>query len=129
MAGIKVEGLPDMTSAFNKLAAIDEFKDATDEAAEYVYSRARRLIPRLTGAAVNSLDVQNGSVTAGGSKAPYFGWLDFGGSVGPNESVTRPFMQRGRYIWGTMAESQKEILAVAEKAMVTGVEKTGLEVT
>lgn len=51
-------------------------------------------------------------IVAGGQSAPYYPWLDFGGSVGRGHvagqggsgAIKRPFIPAGRYIYPTIAE-------------------------
>jgi hypothetical protein len=48
-------------------------------------------------------------VRAGGKRFPYFPWLDFGGSVGPQKSNHRPFIKRGRYVWAAFADNRERV--------------------
>lgn len=126
---VKVKGLTDLTAAFNNITSIEkDMPEILNGAAEYVYARARRLIPKLRGNALRSLNIRKNTIEAGGAQAPYFGWLDFGGRVGINNSVNRPFMRRGRYIYGVISDSQREIQNIAEKGLKDSIEKSGLEV-
>jgi hypothetical protein len=104
-----------------------------NSAAEIVVTRTRPKIPRRTGAAAASLKVSSSQrearVAAGGRKAPYYPWLDFGGSVGPGDSVHRPFFTEGRYIYPTVRQHHEEI----QKVMATGLsdlaQSAGLVIT
>lgn len=104
-----------------------------NSSAEIVVTKTRPKIPRRTGAAAASLKVSSSQtearVAAGGRKAPYYPWLDFGGNVGPNDSVSRPFFTEGRYIYPTVRENNQEI----QKTMSTGIsalaQESGLVVT
>lgn len=66
-------------------------------------------------------------ITAGGNKYPYYPWLDFGGKVGPNRSVSRPFLSDGRYIWHSYATKRTEVLAELEKGLSQLIKDVGLE--
>jgi hypothetical protein len=68
-------------------------------------------------------------VAAGGSKAPYYPWLDFGGRTGPNRSVERAFISEGRYIYPTVRERQDEIADAGQAALTELAREAGLEVT
>ena len=101
--------------------------------AELVVTKARPKIQTRTGRAAASLKVSSSQrearVAAGGRKAPYYPWLDFGGNVGPNDSVSRPFYTEGRYIYPTVRENSDEI----QKTMAAGIselaQSAGLVVT
>lgn len=102
-----------------------------NDAANVVVDKARPLIPRLTGAAAGSLKAKStrtaARVSAGGRKVPYYGWLDFGGRVGRHNSVSRPFMKEGRYIWKTFSEERTKVQDVMEKGLKQLAERAGLE--
>lgn len=106
---------------------------ALNQVAQVVVDGARPLIPSVSGAARGSVRAASSQtaarVAAGGAKAPYYPWLDFGGSVGRNRSVKRPFYKEGRYIFVTVAKSQDAIQramldAVAELGRSNGIEVT-----
>lgn len=67
-------------------------------------------------------------VTGGGSRFPYFGWLDFGGRVGINDSVFRPFLKTGRYIWRSYADSALRVRLIMRDELADGARRSGLEV-
>jgi hypothetical protein len=60
-------------------------------------------VPRRTGRAGGTIKAAStrteARVSEGGARAPYMPWLDFGGRVGRKNSVKRPFLKEGRYIW------------------------------
>lgn len=63
-------------------------------------------------------------VLAGGksSAAPYFGWLDFGGTLknrgpGRNQTIVRPIIKRGRYVYPGILETQNRLVEAAGKAV------------
>lgn len=101
--------------------------------AEMVAGRIRGKVPRRTGAAASSVTTRAGSTGAGiafgGSKAPYFPWLDFGGSVGrghrPGSAWSGAIRREwegiprgsGRYVYPTIAESKGDIGAAADEAI------------
>jgi hypothetical protein len=65
----------------------------------------------------------------GGSKAPYYPWLDFGGRVGRRHATVRPFLEHGRYIYNAYFRSRGEFEKALEGALVDVAERAGLEVT
>lgn len=81
-----------------------ELRKVLKETAEIVASDARMDIPVLTGKAKKSLKAGTSgaaSVIRGGQKTvPYYGWLDFGGTIQPKGTpITRAVPGRGRYIY------------------------------
>ncbi len=85
-----------------------EIRKILRDAADVVAAEARANMPALTGNARAS--VKGGSsgpyaVVKGGTnkKVPYYGWLDFGGTIRPNQQIDRPFIGDGRYIYPAIA--------------------------
>jgi hypothetical protein len=102
-------------------------------AAELVVARARPKVPTRTGAARASLKARSsqreGRVAAGGRKAPYYPWLDFGGTTGRGGTAKRPFYTEGRYIYPTVRENTAEIQQIMSDGVVELAAAAGLEVT
>jgi hypothetical protein len=87
--------LPEMTR---------EMKAAADAA---VVPAARSRINSRSGQAAGSLRATSRGnkgifIVGGGARAPYYPWLDFGGTLRPvgarRNTQVRPFIRRGRYI-------------------------------
>lgn len=103
-------------------AAAPALDVAVERIAEDVLSAARRKVPRgRSGAARASLKVMGSSGTetlsAGGRKAPYFGWLDFGGRTGARGGRgRRPYKRGGRYIYPALASLDTTITRHLEAA-------------
>lgn len=102
---IQVTGLRELNKA---LKAMDtnlpkKTRVALNESADLVISGARPPVPRRSGRASNSLRAASTRtavrVTAGGTRAKYYPWLDFGGKVGRGRSVSRPWKKEGRYLY------------------------------
>lgn len=115
---IKVDGLRE----FNRgLRSLDKdlpkgLRLAGNEAARIVVGAAKPRVPvgpGKGGHAASSIKAAStrtaARVSAGGKKYPYYPWLDFGGRVGPNKSVRRPFLKQGRYIWAAFDDHRDEI--------------------
>ncbi len=105
--------------------------DAQREVAQIVTRQAIPKIPSLTGNARGSVvitETGKGVNITAGVGVPYFGWLDFGGSVGPNKSVKRPYLRTGRYIWRSFADNRTVIMEKMEKAIAIGFENEGIKV-
>jgi hypothetical protein len=103
-----------------------------NEVAQIVVNVARRRIPVVTGAARNSVRVASTGtkvrVQAGGSRAPYYPWLDYGGRVGRNRSVARPWDPGGRYLYPAYGSQRANILALLDKRVTALIEAKGLAV-
>lgn len=107
---------------------------ALNEAADVVVSDARPRVPRRSGRAQRSIKAKSTRtkvrVSGGGSKAPYYPWLDFGGRVGPAGSIERPFIKDGRYIYRAYfdASVRNRFSEVLEKSLIKVAESAGVEV-
>lgn len=130
---VEVTGIADLQKA---LRQID--KDLPKElaaglagAAEIVADEARPMVPRRSGAAAGSIKVkkqQRGAALAvGGTAAPYFPWLDFGGAVGRNKSVRRPFIKTGRYIYPALKKKDKQVRARVDEVLEQMAKKAGFD--
>lgn len=132
---IEVTGLRELRT---QLKAMDadlpkQVKVALNAAAELVISYAKPKIPKRSGAAAASLKARSGQldarIAAGGRRAPYYPWLDFGGKVGRADSVDRPFYTEGRYIYVGLRENRAEITEVMAKGLTELAAGAGFEVT
>lgn len=76
---------------------------AFNKASQVVVDEAKPDVVSDSGAAANSVRAQStqtaSRVSGGSGKAPYYGWLDFGGRVGKYKQISRPYKQDGRYIY------------------------------
>lgn len=135
MSDIRADGLDvvarALTAAEQHLP--DVVREATGAAAELLASRVRPKVPHRTGAAASSVRTEPGPVSAvvaaGGSRAPYFGWLDFGGRVGRKKATLRPYTSTGRYLYPGLSAADDQITAAEDKALVDVLTAAGLDVT
>lgn len=125
-----VRGLKQVDSDLPKAARL-----ANNKAADIVVGYAKPKVPRGPGKGghvVNTIKAKStrtaARVSGGGKKFPYYGWLDFGGRVGRNRSVRRPFMQEGRYIWRAYADHSGEAYRVYIDALLDVARQAGIEV-
>ena len=131
-AEFNVTGLRELRSALNKLdkSIAGELRTGLKEAAGVVARDAARAVPRRTGRAAASVrPVSRGNtifVQGGGARVPYYGWLEFGGRVGRNRSVSRPKVRNGRYIRPAVARNEREIVEKAADAFRSAARKAGL---
>jgi len=84
---------------------------ALNEVADVVIGEARPKVPTLTGRAARSIRARSTRnavrVTAGGDRAVYYPWLDFGGRVGRHGTAARAFLKEGRYLYPTYYEQRR----------------------
>ena len=133
--GIKVVGLDEFRRG---LKGIDSGLPKTmrltlNEVAELFLGWVRPKVPTRTGRAAASLKAQStqsqARIAAGGPKAPHFPWLDFGGRVGKNKSVVRPYIPDGRYIFPTLAERRPDVESAMLKGLAQLASSSGVEVS
>lgn len=132
---IRVTGLKELQKSLKDIetAAPRELRLVLNNAAGLVVAAARPLIPTDTGAARNSLRVTStqkaARVSGGSARAPYYGWLDFGGKVGPRKSIKRTFVKQGRYLYPSYYKNKAEIQESLIKGLTELCESKGLKVT
>ena len=102
---IKITGLKEFTRSLKQLDADlpKAVRIALNKAADAVVDVARPDVPTRTGRAARSMRGQSTRsavrVSAGGNRAPYYAWLDFGGRVGRKKATQRAFSPDGRYLY------------------------------
>lgn len=133
--GIKVIGLSDFRRGLKGIDAglPKAMRVSLNDVANLLIDRTRPKIPKRTGRAAASLKAQStqseARIAAGGPKAPYYPWLDFGGRVGKRKATARPFYSDGRYIFPTLAEERSDIEMAMLKAMGQLASSNGIEVS
>lgn len=150
---IKIVGLRDFQASLRRVDRDlpKQLRVIFNEAAEIVAVDARRKVPVRSGrakATVKALSQQRkGIVQGGGPRAPYYPWLDFGGTVGRGRtgrggvlsaagradfgtagSVSRPFYKAGRYIYPSYKRHQEDVMDIAAAGMVELAHRAGLGV-
>lgn len=132
---IKIVGLKEFSRNLRKMDSDlpKGLRLANNEAGQIVVEWAKSHIPKRSGKAAGSIKAKStrtmARVTAYGSKVPYGPWLDFGGAVGRNNSVKRPFLKEGRYIYPGLTENYEEIHEVLVKALLEVARSAGVVVT
>lgn len=104
-------------------------KDSGTESAILVAARARALVPigpGLNGHVKSTVESTGSTVHGGGFNFRYFGWLEFGGAVGKNNSVRRPWLRSGRYIYRSYREQRPIIEEKMEDALESAIRRSGL---
>lgn len=130
---IKIEGLVKLNRSLRALSkdAPKKLRLVGNEAAEIVVDDARPEVPSLSGKASRTVKAAStrtaAQVKAGGAKAPYYPWLDFGGQVGVNRSVKRQFIKGGRYIYPAYSDNREIIGERLETGLTDLIRDSGLE--
>ncbi|MEU6387660.1 hypothetical protein ABZ847_29350 [Streptomyces bauhiniae] len=131
---IAVSGLKEFSKGLRQLDSDlpKALRIAMNAAATLVIDYAVPKIPRRSGRAASTLKAKSTRTAAriamGGKRAPYMPWLDFGGKVGPNRSVSRPFLKDGRFVYKGLAERREQITDVMERGIRDVARQAGLEV-
>jgi hypothetical protein len=103
--------------------------------AELVAADARSRVPSRGGKAAASIRARSGGNTvyirAGGARVPYYGWLDFGGTLKPKgrryNTQVRPRIQGGRFIYPAIEAKQSLLIKKAEEAFESAKRKAGFQ--
>lgn len=132
---IRVEGLAALSRNLRKLDADlpKGVRVALNEAAQVVVDYAVPRIPRRSGRAARTIKAKStrtaSRVGAGGSRVPYFPWLDFGGEGRvKGRPAARPFKKEGRYLYAGYYAKRDEFGKVLERALLKVAADAGLEV-
>lgn len=101
-------------------------------AVDIVLDYARPRIPSRSGRAARSLRAAStqttARVSAGGRRAPYYPWLDFGGRVGAQRQIRRPFYREGRYLYKGLAVKRTEFTEAMERSVAEVARRAGFDV-
>lgn len=120
---IKIKGLKEFSRALRKVDSDlpKALRIANNEAADIVVEWAVPHVPKRTGKAAASLKAKStrtaARVAGGSSSAPYYPWLDFGGRVGPQNSVRREFIKEGRYMYPGYRANHDQIIERLEVSL------------
>lgn len=137
MQPIRVTGLREFRAGLRRMdkALPKGLRTAGNEAADLVVAEARPKVPLGPGrggharSSVRAASTQSAArVRGGGRRFSYYPWLDFGGAVGRNRSVRRPFLKEGRYIWAAFADNRRRVEDELQDALVRVARGAGIEV-
>lgn len=133
---IRIDGLAQFSRNLKQLDGElpKALRIALNEAADVVVGAAVPRVPKRTGRAARTIRARSTRtavrVSAGGKRAPYFPWLDFGGKVGRKRSVERAFMKDGRYLYRAYFDKSRsgEFQDVLTRALIGVAEQAGVVV-
>lgn len=134
---IKITGLSEFTRNLKRFDANlpKAIRIAGNEAANIVVDEAKSRVPTgpgRRGHAKTSIKAKSTQslvrVSGGGKKFPYYPWLDFGGRVGRNRSVLRPFIKEGRYIWAAFGDNRERVQKKLTESLIDVGRLSGVDV-
>lgn len=131
---IKIEGLKEFQRALRNVedGLQKQLRVALNAGAEIIVDAARAQMPRRSGAAAASIRAQSSQrearILGGSKKAPYVGWLEFGGRVGRNKATKRPFIKGGRYVFPQFGKHRDDVLATIVTELDNLARDAGFEV-
>lgn len=150
VAEINITGLRELRSALRKIdrSLLPELREELKGAVDIVVRDVQTSVPHNTGRAAASVrSVSSGNtiyLKAGGARVPYWGWLDFGGTLpdkrprrkkalagngfGPAaraRGATRPKIGEGRYIYPAIRRQTPKIIDAAGDAFDNAARKAG----
>lgn len=104
---------------------------AFNEAAKHVVSRATPQVPRRSGrlaASMRPMSTQRTGRVAYGTvnQTPHAGFIEFGGRVGRNKSVARPFIRQGRYLFPAAEAEREPVIRTLERELDQLIRRAGL---
>lgn len=134
---IKVVGLAEFNRSLKRMDAElpKALRVALNQSVDVVVRDAQAQVPRRSGRAAASIRAQStrtvARVKAGGRRAPYYPWLDFGGAVGRHKSVKRAFLKQGRYIYDAYFKRRDsgEFAEILATTLADVARSAGLEVS
>ncbi len=133
---IEIEGLKKFSKDLKRLDndLPKALRLALNDAANIIVDDAKPRIPSRSGKAKRSVKASStrtkARVSGGGGRALYYPWLDFGGRVGRNRSIRRPFKKKGRYIYRSYfaARDSGEFQDALNKNLIKVASSAGIEI-
>ena len=130
---VQIDGLTSLQEAMGRAreGLGPKIQAMLTSASETVAADARQLVPRgSSGLARASLKTSlvsgRPTVTGGSQRVRYFGFLEFGGTVGPKRSVKRAFVPGGRTIWPSWMRNRQSLLDAMERGLEELTKDSGL---
>jgi hypothetical protein len=135
VGAIRIRGLAEFNRSLRALSkdAPKQLRLVGNEAAAVVVKDAAGGMPKVSGKASGSVRAAStrtaARVRAGGAKAPYYPWLDYGGHVGQHGSTVRPFVKAGRFLYPAYARNRAPIEELLTDGLAEVARNSGLDVT
>jgi hypothetical protein len=143
---LEVKGINESIRAFKKVDSDIPagFRKEMLAIASDVAGEAQQRVPWKSGKAARSIkpraSQRGAGIAFGGSAAPYFPWLDFGGTTGKGHrpgqrfsgSVSREWLGNprgeGRYVYPAIRDKSDDIEKAAEAAVINAAKRAQFEV-
>lgn len=131
---IRITGLREFNRTLRRIDkdAPKGLRLAGNKAADIVVTAAQPRVPLGPGrgghakSSIKAASTRTAArVREGGKRFPYMPWLDFGGRVGRNRSVYRPFIKRGRYVWAAFDDNRDRVEGVLRGELADIARKSG----
>lgn len=133
---VRIDGLRELNMALRQMGpqVRRAFNKEMRPVAQLVSNAVRAQVPVRSGAARGSVRPSTAggylAVRAGGAKAPYYGWLDFGGTLRPSggrrNTQRRPVFKDGRWIYPTIRRQRGRVQSAAERVITDARRKANL---
>jgi hypothetical protein len=143
---VEIHGVRDLQKALKQMdtgmekALKNEFLDIAESVASGVRSKVVKGPTGRASASVKARASNRGaSIAVGGTKAPYYPWLDFGGSVGRGHQPGKPWsgairrdwkgvpVGKGRWLYPTITEHRDDIVDQTDDALERLARQAGFE--
>ena len=134
---ISIRGLRELSRTLRQIDsdAPKGLRIAANRAAQIVVDAAKPRVPTgpaRGGHARSSIKAASTRTAArvreGGKRFPYMPWLDFGGRVGRGDSVRRPFIKEGRFLWPAYSDNRPLVEAALREGLADVVRSAGARV-
>lgn len=131
---LQIDGLKQYQKSLRRLDSDlpKALRVALNGCADFLIDKTRPQIPKRSGKAAGSLTARSTRtavrIAVGGRAAPYYPWLDFGGAVGRDNSVVRPFYKEGRYLYPTLRKNSDEFAKITRGALVAVGRDAGIDI-
>lgn len=131
---IKISGLAEFNRNLRKLNADlpKALRLAHNEAAQLIVDYAKPRVPKKSGRAAGSVKAKStrteSRVQGGSKRVPWYPFVDFGGNVGPQKSVHRPFIKEGRYIYPALSANYDRFAELLTEKLIEVARQAGVEV-
>lgn len=133
---VRITGVVELQRALKALGngAQTELRTVFAESASHIVAGATRRAPKDTGQLIakgvrSKAEQRGASIVLGGKRVPYGPWLEFGGSVGIGNSVKRPFVKGGRFLFPAIAAGREDLIEAIAAGITDLAQRHGLDAT
>lgn len=61
------------------------------------------------------------------TRVPYAGWIEFGGAVGKDNRIRRPYVRQGRFLFPSAEDEREPILRTLARSLDDLIHRAGLD--